>query len=106
LSSWDEKASFCELPGDGRNVAPLKPIENDHEGGTRSAGNGLDAFARSADVGGIRNADEIAGFVGTSWDVRGFDKIGGPEGCAREGVERKSRIGTRRVMDIIKKTKI
>lgn len=53
-------------------------------------------------MGGMRNADDMAGFVETSWDVRGLDKIGGPEKCARERVERKSRTGIRRDMVIIK----
>ena len=79
LSSWAEKDNSSELPGDGRNVAPLKPIENDHEGGTRRAGNGPDTLTRSAEVGGIRNAEDIAGFDGTSWEVRLLDNMGGAE---------------------------
>lgn len=102
-SKFDEKESLCEPPGDGTKVAPLKPIENDQEGGTRSAGDRFDALMRRADVGGIRNADDMAGFVGTSWDVKDLDKMGGPVECARDSVERK--MGSKRamkVMDIIK----
>ena len=103
LASRAEKESSSELPGDGRKVAPLNPIENDHDGGTRSAGNGPEALTRSADVGGIRNAEDMARFDGMNWEVRLLDNIGGAEVRAHENVERK--MGTKRtrgVMDIIR----
>ena len=60
MSSWSEKENSFEPPGDGRNVAPLKPIENDHEGGTRWGENVPDTLTRT---GGISNFDE------TGWEV-------------------------------------
>jgi hypothetical protein len=101
LSSRDEKDSFCEPPGGGRKVALLKPRENDHLGGTRSAGNGPEALMRSADVYGTRNADDMAGFEGTSWEVREVDRRGGAAARARQSVERDNK-NTRGVMDIRK----
>ena len=65
------------MPGEARKVPPLKPMEKDHVGGTRSAEDDADTLTRSGDEGGTRNADDIAGLSGTSCDARGWERMGG-----------------------------
>jgi len=75
-------------PGEGRKVEPLKPMEKDQEGGTRSAGDDADVLTRREDVGGMRNAEDIAGLFGTSCEASGRERMGGAAARAKDDRKR------------------